>query len=132
VAMFRSIHQRGWRGAIGMIAAYALVLQAFLAYSMATQAAAQDPASFSGAFFVICSSQDGADAPHGDDTKLKLNTHCPICTLCGSATAILTDPVALPAMPAAFAVRTTFVTAEACVAYHRARAGLSRAPPQNA
>lgn len=130
--MFRSIHQRGWRGAIGMIAAYALVLQTFLAYSMATQAAAQDPASFSGAFFVICSAHDASDAPDGTDAKLKLSTHCPICTLAGSATAILPEPAVLPAMPATFAARTGFVTADACVAYHHARAGLSRAPPRNA
>lgn len=130
--MFRSIHQRGWRGVIGMIAAYALVLQAFLAYSMATQAAAQDLASFSGAFFVICSAHDASDAVDGADAKLKLSAHCPICTLAGSATAILPEPAVLPATPVAFTMRTGFITADACVAYHRARAGLSRAPPQNA
>src|SRR3954467_1715144 len=130
--MFCGIQQRGWRGAIGMIAAYALVLQAFLAYSMATQAAAQNPASFSGAFFVICLSQDAPDASHHGDAKLKLNTHCPICTLASFAAATLPDPVALPGLPAALTARTTFVSIDACVAYHRARAGLSRAPPQNA
>ena len=130
--MFRRFHQRGWRGAIGMIAAYALVLQAFLAYSLATRAAAQDPGSFSGAFFVICSSQDGPDAGHDGDAKLKLNTHCPICTVANFSAATVPDPVALPKLPAAFTARTAFVSADACVAYHRARAGLSRAPPQNA
>ncbi|WP_068021315.1 DUF2946 family protein [Rhodoplanes sp. Z2-YC6860] len=115
-----------------MIAAYALVLQAFLAYSMATQAAAQDPASFSGAFFVICSSHDASDAPDGDQAKLKLNTHCPICTTASFGAATVPDVVALPGTPAAFSVRLAFVSVDACVAYHQARAGLSRAPPQNA
>jgi hypothetical protein len=130
--MFRRFHQRGWRGVIGMIAAYALVLQAFLAYSLVSQAAAQDPSSFSGAFFVICSSQDGADAAHEGDAKLKLNTHCPICTSASFSAATVPDVVALPGLPAAFSVRLAFVSIDACVAYHQARAGLSRAPPQNA
>jgi hypothetical protein len=30
------------------------------------------------------------------------------------------------------AERTSFVSAAACISFHRARAGLSRAPPQNA
>jgi len=130
--MFRRFNQRGWRGVIGMIAAYALVLQAFLAYSLATQAAAQDPASFSGAFFVICSSHDTSDAPDGDQAKLKLNTHCPICTAASFSAATVPDVVALPGLPAALSVRLAFVSVDACVAYHQARAGLSRAPPQNA
>ncbi len=132
--MGRFIQQRGWRGAIGMIAAYALVLQAFLAYSMATQAAAQDPASFAGSFFVICSSHDAdvSDVPDGTDAKLKLGAHCPTCTLSGPGAAILPGPAVLPGVPAAFTAHTAFVSTGACVAYHRARAGLSRAPPQNA
>jgi hypothetical protein len=130
--MFRRFHQRGWRGAIGMIAAYALVLQAFLAYSLATQAAAQDPSSFAGDFFVICSSHDASDAPDGDQAKLKLNTHCPICTIANFSAATVPDAVALPARTTTFAARLAFVSIDACVAYHQARAGLSRAPPQNA
>ena len=40
--MFGGGHRRGWRGAIGLIAAYALVLQAFLAYSIAVPATAHE------------------------------------------------------------------------------------------
>ncbi len=60
-----AFRQRGWRGAIGLIAAYALVLQAFLAYSTATQATAQDPSSIAANLFVLCTSQDNPDTPHG-------------------------------------------------------------------
>ena len=56
--MFGAFHRRGWRGAIGLIAAYALVLQAALAYSMASQAAAQDSSSSAGDVFVLCTAQD--------------------------------------------------------------------------
>jgi hypothetical protein len=71
---------RGWRRAIGLIAAYALVLQAFLAYSIASQAAGQGSAALSGVFFVLCASQDNAEATDISGA-VKPNTHCPICTL---------------------------------------------------
>ena len=130
--MFRAFHKRVWRGGIGLIAAYALVLQAFLAYSMATQAAAQDGSSSSGLFFVICASHDGAAAADGADVPAKQVAHCPICTLSSSAAATLPDPALLPMWQAARTERTTFVSAAACISFHQARAGLSRAPPQNA
>jgi hypothetical protein len=123
--MFGAFHQRGWRGAIGLIAAYALVLQAFLAYSTAVQATAQD---FS--FFVLCTPQDNPDTPHGGGAPT--NAHCPVCTLSGSAAGTLPDRVLLPLWQAAMAERTSFVSTAACISFHRARAGLSRAPPQNA
>jgi hypothetical protein len=130
--MFGLSHKRVWRGAIGLIAAYALVLQAFLAYGMATQAAAQDDPSYSGLFFVICASHDGAAAADGADVPAKRAAHCPICTLSSSAAATLPDPNLLPIWQAALAERTNFVSAAACISFHQARAGLSRAPPQNA
>ena len=37
--MFEALKKRGWRGAVGLITAYAFVLQAFLAYSVASRAA---------------------------------------------------------------------------------------------
>ena len=130
--MVGAFHKRGWRGAIGLIAAYALVLQACLAYSMASQAAAQSAAADSDSFFVICTSQDGMPVPDDAGAPVKPMTHCPICTLSASAAAMLPDPVSLPVWQAAMTARTPFVSAAACISFHRARAGLSRAPPQNA
>ena len=54
--MFGALKKRGWRGAVGLITAYAFVLQAFLAYSVASQAAVHGNSS--GAFFVICTNDD--------------------------------------------------------------------------
>ena len=61
--MFGGGHRRGWRGAICLIAAYALVLQAFLAYSIAVPATAQDSSSY--ADFFLCAPQDHSDTPDG-------------------------------------------------------------------
>ena len=130
--MFRAFHKRIWRGSVGLIAAYALVLQAFLAFSMTTQAAAQGDPSYSGSLFVICISHDNAAASDGADVPAKQAAHCPICTLSSSTVATLPDPVLLPVWPAARTEPATFVSAAACISFHQARAGLSRAPPQNA
>ena len=121
-----------WRGLTSLAVAYALVLQVFLAYSIATQAAAQDASAYAGDFFVICSSHSGSAADRDAGAPIKPNTHCPICTLAFSDAALLPDPVALPAQRPGIAARMSFVSAEACLSFHRARAGLSRAPPQNA
>jgi hypothetical protein len=111
--MFRAFHKRGWRSAIGLIAAYALVLQAFLAYSMASQAAAQgDDSPYSGSFFVLCTSQDDASAADHAGTPVKPVTHCPICTLSVSAAATLPGawlPIFLPGWQVVSAAQTPFV-----------------------
>jgi hypothetical protein len=126
--MFGGGHRRGWRGAIGLIAAYALVLQAFLAYSIAVPATAHDASSY--ADFFLCAPQDHSDTPDGGGAPT--HAHCPVCTLSDSADGVLPDRVLLPLWQAAMAGRTPFVAAAACISFHRARAGLSRAPPQNA
>lgn len=113
-----------------MIAAYALVLQVFLAYSIASQAAAQDPSLSGGAFFVICSSQHDAEGTAGTDIPAQPNTHCPICTLSMVTAAFLPDPPAVPLRHGRLVQQSLFISAEACLSFHRARAGLSRAPPQ--
>jgi hypothetical protein len=91
--MFEALKKRGWRGAVGLITAYAFVLQAFLAYSVASQAAVRGDSS--GAFSVICINDDTgarADAPGAPVQP----THCPICTLTASASLIAPDLVELP------------------------------------
>lgn len=130
--MLGAIRRGGCRGAIGLIAAYALVLQTFLAYSIVAQAAAQGTSTYSGTFFVICATHGEPATPDGADAPVKPPTHCPICTLSASAAATLPDPIALPTLPTSLAERTTIVWIFACISFHRARAGLSRAPPHAA
>ena len=130
LSVFRAFHKRGWRGAVGLIAAYALVLQGFLAYSIASQAAVQGNSPYTGSFFVICISHDAA-ADGDTGAPVKPVTHCPICTLAASAVATLPEPGSLPVQWAASTGPQAFVSVAACVCFHQSRAGLSRAPPHN-
>jgi hypothetical protein len=125
--MSEALFHRGWRAAVGLIAAYALVLQALLAYSIAAQAAANGDVS--GSFFVICKSD--SDGTTVDGAPAKPSTHCPVCTLAHDVAGPVPDVAALPLAPAVVSQSTPFVTAQACLSFHRARAGLTRAPPQN-
>lgn len=127
--IFKAFGRRGCRAAVGLIAAYALVLQAFMAYSLASQAAALGDTSDS--FFVFCASHDGVAAQPLDDQQDKPAVHCQLCTVAGSTAATLPGPVLLPLNLSALTHRTDFVSADACISFHRARAGLSRAPPRN-
>jgi Protein of unknown function (DUF2946) len=130
--MFGAFHKRSWRCAIGVIALYALLLQAFLAASMAAQAAAQGDPSYSGSLFVICTVHDDGATVDGADVPAKQAAHCPVCTFSGSAAALLPEPELLPIRQDVATGRTPFVSVAACISFHQARAGLSRAPPQNA
>lgn len=128
--MFEAFYQRGWRAAVSLIAAYALVLQALLAYSIAAHAAASGDVS--GSFFVICKNDSDGTAGEGAAAPAKPATHCPVCTLSHSTSGIAPAVAELPLPHAVRAQLTPFVTAEACLSFHRARAGLTRAPPENA
>lgn len=97
--MSKKSRKRWWHGAIGLIAAYALVLQTLLASSVAAQAAAQGDTLYSGSFFVICASHDSAAAADDGGGPVKSVTHCPVCTLSIFAAAKLSDPVLLPNAP---------------------------------
>jgi hypothetical protein len=124
--------KRIWRTAVGLIAVYAFVLQSVLALSVVSQAAAQDVGG-SDPFSIICASHDQglpADGAAGGDLPAKPNTHCQLCTLAAVTAATVPDPVSLPGFDG---VRGTglFVSTAACLSFHRARVGLSRAPPQN-
>jgi hypothetical protein len=126
--VFPELRKHFWRRAIGLIAAYAFLLQSFLALSMVTQAAAAGSLSHGGTFFVLCLSDDSTAK---DDTGApKPVTHCPACTLAASS-GVAPEPVALPEQFTYIEQRTPFVSAEACIAFHQARSGLTRAPPQN-
>jgi hypothetical protein len=121
-----------WRGLIALVAAYALVLQGFLAYSIVTQAATQDAAASNSAFFVICSTHSQDGGAQDTDAPDKPDTHCPICMVAASNVALLPEPALAPSRHEGLTQRQAFVSVAACISFHRARAGLSRAPPQRA
>jgi hypothetical protein len=131
--MFEALRKRGWRAVVGLIAAYALVLQAFLAYGIAAQAAAQGDQPVSQSLFVICTHDSGAAVLDGDGgVPAKPVGHCPLCTMAASVAATLPDLVSPPARHAVAAEPAPFAVPVAGLSFHRARAGLSRAPPQHA
>jgi hypothetical protein len=124
--------RRGWlRGLTGLVVAYALILQAFLAISLASQAAAQDPAAASGSLFVLCSHEASADAQAGGAPPNADHTHCPDCTLAACAGALVPEPLQ-PAVAPRVAAQCPVPQTGSFVAFFSPRAGLSRAPPQNA
>jgi len=127
--VFPELRKHFGRRAIGLIAAYAFVLQSFLALSVVSQAAAAGSLSHGGTFFVLCLSDDSVAK---DDTgaPLKPVTHCPACTL-ATASGVAPEPTVIPAQLSYVEQRTPFVTAQTCFAFHQARSGLTRAPPQN-
>jgi len=126
------VRQSRWWGVAGLVAAYALLLQSFFATSIATAAAAHDPAQASGVFFVICSADDDASVADGAGVQPKPRTHCPVCTLTASGTGVLPEVTPVLIHIDLAAGHFGFATSAACLSFHRARAGLSRAPPQHA
>lgn len=126
--MFAELRKHFGRRAIGLIVAYAFVLQSFLALSMVSQAAAAGSLSHGGTFFVLCLSDDSL-AKNDADAPAKPVTHCPVCTL-GASSGVAPDPAMLPGQLSYVEQRTPFITAEACIAFNQARSGLTRAPPQ--
>jgi len=125
--MSGALQKRGWRGVVGLVASYALVLQAFLTYSGASQAAVHGDSS--GAFFVICINDDTSARADAPSAPVQPTTHCPNCTLTASAPLIAPDLVELPIWQHSFERWAPFLSEQACIRFHRARAGLSRAPP---
>ena len=112
--MFEALKKRGWRGAVGLITSYAFVLQAFLAYSVASQAAVHGDSS--GAFFVICISDDTGARVDAPGAPVQPTTHCPICTLTASASLITPDLVELPIVAAYLGALGTFlICASVCL-----------------
>lgn len=121
---------RRWRSAIALMAAYALALQAFLAVSIATEAAAQG--NFS-ALLTLCTAGHDDPAAQGDaGAPVKHAVHCPICTLAAAAGAMAPPSIVPLLPPAGAAQKLAFVSADACLGFHQSRAGLSRAPPGDA
>jgi len=116
-----------WRRAIGLIAAYAFLLQSFLALSIVTQAAAAGSLSQAAHSFVLCLSDDSAAK---DDTGVpKPVDALPGLHACG-VVGVAPELVALPTTRLR-EQRTPFASPKPVIAFHQARSGLTRAPPQN-
>jgi hypothetical protein len=119
-----------WRGLTAFVAAYALVLQAFLAYGIAAGAAAQNPAAPDSAVFVICSHLDTGTSPDTDKPVVP-SSHCPLCTLAIAGVALPPEPAAMPVQLGHVLQRVVPMASAVGASLHRSRAGLSRAPPRN-
>jgi hypothetical protein len=122
---------KGWRSAVALTIGYALLLQVFFAYALASRAAA-DPSVFDGSFFSLCLTHDDAGDLTGTSAPTTSGAHCLTCIVSASATATLPDPVPLPQRTASVTAPAPFMSAAACLAYQQSRAGLSRAPPRAA
>ena len=127
--VLEAIRKRGWRRAVGLIAAYALALQAFLAHAALAQAAATGALSQGGAFFIVCVSHDGDAVPGDAGAPVKTASHCPTCTLAAGAGGIVPDAVPLPKWRPGASEQASPVSVANGIFIHRARAGLTRAPP---
>jgi hypothetical protein len=131
--MFASNNRRIFRRAIALVAAYALALQTLFSYIGSAQAAAGTDRSAADTIFVICSSShDGAVADEGTGVPTKPVAHCPLCTLSSAAAGLAPDAVPMPLRDGVSGGPLPFVSTAACLSFHSARAGLSRAPPQTA
>src|SRR5262245_37837157 len=69
-----------WRGAIGLIVAYALVLQALAAAVVVTRATASGGMSDAASLFAICTSH-GDGVPVDGGAPATSAVHCPACAL---------------------------------------------------
>lgn len=117
------------RAAIGLIAAYAIALQALFAAALPVHAADVDFAQ------VLCLGSGNGAVPAEDPSApapLSGQTNCFHCVLCAAsaASAILPEPGARPAIPFASAFLAPAIPGSA-PALFAARSGPSRAPPPN-
>ncbi len=122
------LRQRGcWRAAIGLIAAYAIALQAVLAAFAPLPANAQD----FGRLGIICFGSGSAAQPAGDTDAPMPAAGAYHCVLCGLALATLPPPDLCPA-PVGHFVRSEYrnPAEQAHIARPEPRAGPSRAPPR--
>ncbi len=121
------LNRRRGRAAIGLIAAYAIALQALFA------ALAPLHADAAGVDFgqILCFGSSNSSAPagdkDGDPAPVAGKFHCVLCV--AAAAAVLPDPLIEPAAPQAFLLQFAKVFATDSLAPAPARSGLSRAPP---
>jgi len=125
------ILRQHWRAAIGLIAAYAVALQALFA--------AFGPVAYAGAdpdHLVICFGGNAAAEPASGDPSAPSapasnKLHCVLCGSVLSGAAILSPMAMVPPERVARASGLSLSRSETPMAQIPVRAGLSRAPPLN-
>jgi hypothetical protein len=119
----------GLRGAIGVMAAYALALQMLLAGMAGAQMAAADPAALS----VICygATEGGHDTPSPNSGKPVNHVTCVVCSVASLAPQL---PETATPVVVRFAMATAYVPARNAVhtAARRHDPKSSQGPPQTA
>jgi hypothetical protein len=122
-----------WRGAIGLIAAYAIALQTLFAAFAPLPANAQG-SDFAGGH-VLCFGSGNVPSDTGDPSAPAPASGKFHCVLCGSvlaAAAVLPEPVVEPAPHHAVSAAVFVATPDVIPAQHAVRAGSARAPPLTA
>jgi len=120
-----NLKQRTWLRAACLAAAYLLVIQAALSGMALTKAVAHGSDPFS----IFCNG-DPDSAPAEDGVPAKSMLHCPLCMLATTAFGVVPSVAEVPQIVSFAVNQLHFVSANACVSLHRARAGLSRGPPK--
>lgn len=118
-----------WRGAVGLIAAYALALQTLFAAFAPLPASALHAGS--DALSVICLGSGPGDAMAGDPAghpPASSKLHCVLCISPLAGAAVLPAPAGVSPPPALLA-RYSQAPAEILTAPLPVRAGPARAPP---
>ena len=119
-------HERGWRGAVGLITAYAFVLQAFSGLQCrVTGCCARRQLAHT--LSVICINDDTKPpCPADARAPARQPTHCPICTLTASASLIAPDLVELPPWQSTWSVGLSYLSKRVFI-FVEVRCGVSAA-----
>ena len=127
--MAQTFRQGSWRGAIGLIAAYALVLQALAAAVVVTRAAAWGAPPDAASLSAICAAHDDG-VPVDGGAPATSGVHCPACMLPAFAAATLPDAAA--ATPTPPVSQSSPALRQLVIASARTMRPASRGPPQAA
>ncbi len=121
-------HRHWWRAAVGLLIAYAFCLQALLGSVLAAQAAT-GPSFVDGAVICMAHVDGGTEVDEQNPAKV---IHCAVCVLAPLAHALAPDRVIAPLRLATRSAPFPFVSAEAWIAFHKAKSNLSQGPPPTA
>jgi hypothetical protein len=128
--VFRTFTAFNWRRGIGLVLAYALLVQSTLALAIVTRASVSADSIVAGTFFIICSSNsDHSDPGDGSGPGMPAAGHCPVCVLSTAIADGTVHPVALPLRRPVTRVAVFSLDAAQATALHFPRSGLTRGPP---
>ena len=124
---------RGWRGAVGLIAAYAIALQTlFAAFAPLPANAGNALGADFGPLSVLCFGSGNAGSDGDPDAPAHTSSgkfHCVLCGSSAAGAAVLPDAAGAPLALPQFATHDFLRPVDASMALAPARAGLARAPP---